>query len=176
MCPDVAPLVPIAAKLFVNGRSRRRTRAQMPPETFYEAGSSGRCAAPGSSIASTTASAAGTSEPRLQDPTRPHQLPLCRLPVLLGRFRVALAVASAAGASTAAGFCCRRRCCCRCRGRRRCAKLVLLHALVDHHGQIAAGCIDAPCQALGRRLDQEQQLREDLFLARHGRQLADLAT
>src|ERR1039458_3071120 len=44
------------------------------------------------------------------------------------------------------------------------------NALANHHSQIAARRIDDRRQPLCRRIHKEEQLREDLFLARHGRQ------
>src|ERR1700758_4612343 len=49
-------------------------------------------------------------------------------------------------------------------------KLLLFNCLIDDDCQIAAGCVDDCCQTLRRGVDEEEQLREDLFLARHGGQ------
>src|SRR5258708_22233017 len=65
--------------------------------------------------------------------------------------------------------CCRSGCCCGT------GELALLDALIDDDGEIAAGGIDDRCQTLRRRVDEEKELREELFLARHGGQFADLA-
>ncbi len=54
------------------------------------------------------------------------------------------------------------------------SKLFLLDALVDHHGQIASGRVDNRRKTLCGGIDKEKQLREELFLARHVRQLANL--
>src|SRR5580700_11750285 len=62
-----------------------------------------------------------------------------------------------------------RRCWCRIPA----CKLFLLHTLAQHHGQVAAGGVEHRCQPLRRRIDEEEQLREDLFLARHGGQRLD---
>ncbi len=50
-------------------------------------------------------------------------------------------------------------------------KLALLDALVDDDGEIAAGGVDDRGQALRGRLDEEEELREELFLARQGGEL-----
>ncbi len=54
-------------------------------------------------------------------------------------------------------------------------ELALLDALVDDDCEVAASCVDDRREALRGGLNEEEELREELFLARHGRQLADLA-
>src|SRR5229473_1663592 len=91
------------------------------------------------------------------------------------------------------GFCCWSLCnccwslcnCCwrfcdRCSSRSssngcRTGKLALLDTLIDDDGEIAAGGVDDRGQTLRRGVDQEEELREELFLARHGGQFADFA-
>ena len=77
-----------------------------------------------------------------------------RVQLQLPTTRAAASATGAAGASTgtAAGA----------------GKLALFHALIDNHSQIAAGGVDDGGQALRRRLNQEEELREELFLARQG--------
>src|SRR6202451_1005060 len=53
-------------------------------------------------------------------------------------------------------------------------ELLLLHTLVDDHRQIASNRIHHGRQTLGRSVDQEQQLRIELFFRRHGGQRFDL--
>src|SRR5947209_521221 len=53
-------------------------------------------------------------------------------------------------------------------------KLFLLHALIDHHRQVAAHGIHYRDQPLRRSIDEEQQLGVNLFLGRHGGQRLDL--
>ena len=53
-------------------------------------------------------------------------------------------------------------------------ELVLFDALVDDDGEVAAGGVDDRGQTLRGRLNQEEELREELFLARHGGEGLDL--
>ena len=53
-------------------------------------------------------------------------------------------------------------------------KLALLDALVDDDGEIAASGVDDRNQTLRGRLNQEEELREELFLARQGGERLDL--
>jgi hypothetical protein len=56
----------------------------------------------------------------------------------------------------------------------RTGELALLDALVDDDGEIAAGGVDDRGQALRGRLNEEEELREELFLARQGGEGLDL--
>ena len=49
-------------------------------------------------------------------------------------------------------------------------KLFFFHALAQNHRQVASCRIEDGHQALRRSIDEEQQLREELFLARQGGQ------
>src|SRR5512146_2606674 len=53
-------------------------------------------------------------------------------------------------------------------------KLVLLHALVDHYGQVAPHGVHGRDQPLRGGIDQEQQLGVNLLARRHGGQRLDL--
>ena len=64
---------------------------------------------------------------------------------------------------------------CRCSGGRcACGELVRLHGLVDDNCEVAAGCVDDCGDAGCRRVDEEEELGEELFLARQRRQVVDL--
>ncbi len=64
----------------------------------------------------------------------------------------------------------RRRHLCRS-GRSHCtSKLALLDSLIDHDRQVATRGIDHRGEALRGGVDQEEKLREELFLARQGSQ------
>jgi hypothetical protein len=54
------------------------------------------------------------------------------------------------------------------------AKFTLFDALVDYDCEVAARSVDNRRQALCRRLDEEEKLREQLFLTWHVGKLGDL--
>src|SRR6476660_7679885 len=104
MCPDVAPLCRLQRNFLSTAEAADGPGRKRRPKTFYEAGSSGAAAlTPGSSIASTTASAAGTSGATTAGSDATASIAaVSTAGAATGASGVATAtVASAAGASTA---------------------------------------------------------------------------